>query len=104
MAYVFRGNPDPTPPSPKCGTNAGYMEHCREKTEKCQPCKDAHAEALQKWRKRPSKAVVRIQCGTYPGYMRHKRAGEEPCELCLIGYAYYMRGYRARKRTVGQAA
>lgn len=100
--YQYRGNIRDTEPgqpkqptSPKCGTNAGYQDHIRKKTEKCKPCKAAHNEALKKWRQRPP--TMRIQCGTYPGYMRHKRAGEEPCEMCLVGYAYYMRGYRARK-------
>lgn len=27
----------------KCGTNAGYQKHCVDKTEKCQPCKNAHS-------------------------------------------------------------
>jgi 5-methylcytosine-specific restriction endonuclease McrA len=30
----------------KCGTNAGYQKHCVNKTEKCQPCKDAHKKYL----------------------------------------------------------
>lgn len=30
----------------KCGTNAGYQKHCVDKTEKCQPCKDAHRKYL----------------------------------------------------------
>ena len=29
-----------------CGTNAGYQKHCRDKTAKCQPCKDAHKQYL----------------------------------------------------------
>ncbi len=33
----------------KCGTNAGYQKHCVDKTEKCEPCKDAHREYLKKY-------------------------------------------------------
>ena len=33
----------------KCGTNAGYQRHCVDKTEKCQPCKDAHREYLSNY-------------------------------------------------------
>ncbi len=29
----------------KCGTDAGYRKHVREKTEKCGPCRRAHADA-----------------------------------------------------------
>ena len=33
----------------KCGTNAGYQKHCVDKTEKCQPCKEAHSEYIKKY-------------------------------------------------------
>ena len=32
-----------------CGTNAGYQKHCVDKTEKCQPCKTAHKEYLDRY-------------------------------------------------------
>lgn len=32
-----------------CGTNAGYQKHCINKTEKCQPCKDAHKKYLKEY-------------------------------------------------------
>jgi len=38
--------PAKTPREPaKCGTDAGYRKHVREKTEKCGPCRRAHADA-----------------------------------------------------------
>ena len=33
----------------KCGTTAGYKKHCVDKTEKCQPCKEAHRKYLQEY-------------------------------------------------------
>jgi 5-methylcytosine-specific restriction endonuclease McrA len=33
----------------KCGTNAGYQKHCVDKTEKCQPCKEAHSIYIKKY-------------------------------------------------------
>lgn len=33
----------------KCGTNAGYQKHCVDKTEKCQPCKDAHSVYIKQY-------------------------------------------------------
>jgi len=95
MAYVFRGVRDAAPVSPKCGTRAGYMEHIKFKTEKCQPCKDAHAAYKREYIRRPT---MRIQCGTYAGYKRHKRADENPCEMCLRGYSKYMADYREKKQ------
>ena len=32
-----------------CGTNAGYQKHCRDKTSKCEPCKESHREYLNKY-------------------------------------------------------
>lgn len=33
----------------KCGTTAGYKKHCVDKTDKCQPCKEAHSKYLKKY-------------------------------------------------------
>jgi 5-methylcytosine-specific restriction endonuclease McrA len=33
----------------KCGTNAGYQKHCVDKTEKCDPCREAHREYLNNY-------------------------------------------------------
>lgn len=33
----------------KCGTNAGYQQHCVNKTEKCEPCKNAHRSYLKEY-------------------------------------------------------
>lgn len=32
-----------------CGTNAGYQRHCVYKTEKCDPCKNAHRAYIKKY-------------------------------------------------------
>jgi len=93
MAYVYKGKlkePEPLA-APTCGTDYGYHQHGQLGTPACQPCKDAHAAAYRKWRRRPT---MSNSCGTYRGYMRHKRAEEDACEYCLAGYAQYMRDYR----------
>lgn len=100
MAYTYRGTirdieEEPQPPSPKCGSRAGYMEHITRGTEKCRPCKDAHAAYMREYKHRPK---MRIQCGTYAGYKRHKRGDENPCEMCLSGYAQYMADYRDKRK------
>ncbi len=33
----------------KCGTNAGYQKHCVDRTEKCQPCKEAHSVYIKNY-------------------------------------------------------
>jgi hypothetical protein len=97
MSYTYRGTGRDVqdPASTKCGTNGGYQTHVLRKTPKCQPCKEAHAEAARAWRCRPT---MRTTCGTHPGYMRHKRASEDACDICLVAYAQYMRDYRTQKR------
>jgi hypothetical protein len=35
---------------PSCGTPSGYSRHVRERTEKCGPCKAAHAANMKKYR------------------------------------------------------
>lgn len=95
MGYTYGGtihDVDPVGPA-MCGTNAGYQKHVKQKTEKCRPCRDAHAAANLAWQRRPK---MRTTCGTYPGYMRHKRADEDACQWCLKAYADYMAEYRGR--------
>lgn len=92
MGYQYRGTVRDVKPG-GCGTNSGYQKHIKQKTPKCQPCRDAHAAAQVAWQRRPK---VRTTCGTYAGYMRHKRSDEDSCEWCLKAYAEYMAEYRGR--------
>lgn len=116
MSYVYRGknrvDETPTPETQHqardgrkhhlapCGTLAAYKRHKRMGEEACDPCKDANAVAVAKFRggtttgARRSKAA---ECGTYSGTIRHRRAGEQPCFACRLAESRYRQGLKARR-------
>ena len=42
-----------------CGTYAAAVRHGKEKTPTCDPCREARAEYVRKWRERTGKTAYR---------------------------------------------
>ena len=114
--YIYRGtnrtDEDPTPPNQHqakdgrnhllapCGTLAAYKRHKRMGEEACDPCKDANAEAVAKYRggtttgkRRPRHA----ECGSYSACIRHRRKGEPVDLACRLAESRYRAELKARK-------
>jgi hypothetical protein len=125
MGYIYKGKihdvePQPAPvravstpgPKPKprgfdpslCGTYAGYKQHERAGTEKCQPCKDANAAYSRDYqaRRRAGLGLVRgfrpDQCGTYRGYCHHQRHKVPACGPCREASRLHTAKHRANRK------
>lgn len=126
--YVYRGTqrdvktpapatvrPPSTPgPKPKptalnqalCGTYAGYKQHEKTRTEKCQPCKTANAAYSRDYEARRKTGNVRTlgqgfnpdACGTRTGYRRHKRHKIPSCGPCREANRLHAAEHRAKRK------
>lgn len=91
-----------------CGIYAGYKQHERTGTEKCQPCKDANAAYSRDYEARLKTGQIRVigrgfnpsACGTRAGYDRHHRHNVPACGPC----AEASRVYTAERRANLKAA
>lgn len=97
------------------GTVAGYRRHYAAGEPRCQPCKDAQAEAgrLRKAGQEIPRALLGevvecvAECGTWAGVRRHERRGEQLDEACLEARRWHDRERYARddeRREVVKAA
>lgn len=68
-----------------CGTERGYRAHIHNGSEKCQPCKDAHAAEMRKQRARRPEAYSREEQANAARHRALARlAAEQPNRFRVI--------------------
>jgi len=64
-----------------CGTNAGYQKHCRDKTIKCEPCKESHREYLNGYYSKNSENIKSNRRKKYLENPEHERENSRQWRL-----------------------
>ena len=89
----------------ECGSTGGFHQHVYNKTEACQPCRDAinaynreqSAKRAAAKPKAPRPKPV-IEHGTAKGRDQHAKSyGEQPCEPCRLAYNAHNAKRRAER-------
>jgi len=78
-----------------CGTNAGYQKHCVDKTEKCQPCKEAHSEYITKYYLKNSENIKQKR---KDNYIKNREKEKESVRIWRINNLEYNREYQRKHK------